>query len=68
MRDTGLVFFVGGIIILVGYGTFKLTIASKAPLPIMIGILGIIVGAAILLISLIKERVKEGDEGADRKY
>ncbi|HEC93293.1 MAG TPA: hypothetical protein ENI51_09925 [Candidatus Atribacteria bacterium] len=55
----GLIVFSGGIFILVGFGLYKFFENTEIPQPVRWGIITLILGIVIILISLIKERLKE---------
>ncbi|MBL7053149.1 MAG: hypothetical protein ISS02_00590 [Candidatus Portnoybacteria bacterium] len=57
----GLIFFSVGALVLIGFGFYKFFIDSTIPTLVRWGIIAIILGVIILLISLIKERLKEKD-------
>ena len=55
----GLIVFSVGIFILVGFGLYKFFEDTEIPQIVRWGIIAIILGVIIILISLIKERLKE---------
>jgi len=55
----GLTLFSLGIIILVGFGLYKFFQDATVPATIRYGIIAVILGVIIILISLIRERLKE---------
>jgi len=55
----GLALFSLGIIVLVGFGLYKFFQDTTVPAIIRYGIIAVILGVTIILISLIKERLKE---------
>jgi len=55
----GLIFFFAGSFALVGFGFYEFFKDSTIPVVIRWGIIAIILGIIIILISLIKERLKE---------
>jgi len=57
----GLIFFSIGAFVLIGFGLYKFFIDSTIPTLVRWGIIAIILGVIILLISLIRERLKEKD-------
>lgn len=57
----GLIFFFVGSLIIVGFGFYEFFKDSTIPVIIRWGIIAIILGVIIILISLIKERLKEKD-------
>ncbi len=54
------IFFVGSLTV-VGFGLYKFFEDSTIPTVVRFGIIAIILGVIIILISLIKERLKEKD-------
>ena len=61
LRNIGLGLFLGGLLILLVYGTAMILAASETPVIIRLGILGILVGSVILIATLIKEQYSEND-------
>jgi hypothetical protein len=59
LKDLGLWSFLGGLLILLVYGAGKILATAETPLLIRVGILGMVVGFVILLLTLIKEQYKE---------
>jgi len=57
----GLTFFFAGSSVMVGFGLYKFFEDSTIPVLVRLGIIAIILGIIIILISLIKERLKEKD-------
>ena len=55
----GLIFFSIGTIILISFGLYKFFEDTTIPTIIRYGVIAIILGTIIILISLIKERIKE---------
>jgi len=55
----GLTLFSLGIVVLVGFGLYKFFQDTTVPVIIRYGIIAVILGVVIILISLIKERLKE---------
>ena len=55
----GLIVFFIGIFILIGFGLYKFFEDMEVPFIVKWGITAIILGVIIILISLIKERLKE---------
>jgi len=55
----GLTLFSLGIVVLVGFGLYKFFQDTTVPAIIRYGIIAVILGVMIILISLIKERLKE---------
>ena len=55
----GLTLFSLGIMVLVGFGLYKFFQDTTVPAIIRYGIIAVILGVMIILISLIKERLKE---------
>ncbi|MFQ5976209.1 MAG: hypothetical protein ACE5J5_07845 [Candidatus Hydrothermarchaeales archaeon] len=68
LRDVGLVFFLGGLLILLGYGAVKMLAASETPGLIKLGFFAVLIGVVILIITLIQEQYTEDDESVDRKH
>jgi hypothetical protein len=66
LRNIGLGLFLGGLLILLGYGAAKILAASETPVIIRLGVLGILTGAVILIATLVKEQYNESDDGVDR--
>jgi len=62
IRTFGLSLFAGGILLFVGFGLYKFFEAKDTPLIIRIGSTGVILGIVLILISLIKERIKESSK------
>ena len=57
----GAALFVIGILTSMGYGLYVMFAASELPLFIKIGVILAIIGAAIILISVVRDRMKEKD-------
>ncbi len=57
----GLTLFFAGSVILAGFGLYKFFEDSTVPAVVRWGIVAVILGVIIILISLIKERSKERD-------
>ena len=55
----GLTLFSLGIMVLVGFGLYKFFRDTTVPAIIRYGIIAVILGVMIILISLVKERLKE---------
>ena len=55
----GLTIFFAGLLVLIGFGLYKFFEDSTIPTIVRWGIIAIILGVIIILISLIKERLKE---------
>lgn len=55
----GLTFFFAGLLAMVGFGLYKFFEDSTIPIVVRLGIVAVILGVIIILISLIKERLKE---------
>ena len=55
----GLTFFFAGSLTIVGFVLYKFFEDSTIPIVVRLGIVAIILGVIIILISLIKERLKE---------
>jgi len=55
----GLTIFFGGLFVLIGFGLFKFFEDSTVPIIVRWGIVAIILGVIIILISLVRERLKE---------
>ena len=55
----GLIIFSAGTLTLIGFGLYEFFKDSTVPPIVRWGIIGIILGVIIILISLIKERLKE---------
>ncbi|MBZ9577591.1 hypothetical protein KJA13_00950 [Patescibacteria group bacterium] len=55
----GLIVFFIGIFILIGFGLYKFFENTEIPFIVRWGIIAIILGVIIILISLIRERIKE---------
>ena len=55
----GLTIFFGGLLTIVGYGLFKFFEDTTIPVVVRLGIIAIILGIIIILISLIRERINE---------
>ncbi len=68
LRDIGLFLFLGGLIVLLGFGAVKMLEAPGTPLAVRMGLLAMFLGIVLLFITLIKEQSEEDDEGVDRKY
>lgn len=62
----GLAIFCAGILTLIGYGLYKLLAilirSSSFPLIVRLGIIGVILGLALILASLIAERIRSSEE------
>jgi hypothetical protein len=66
LRDIGLFFFLGGLLILLSYGAGKILSESETPVIIRLGVLGMLIGVIILIATLVKEQYNESDDGLDR--
>ncbi|MCD4762374.1 hypothetical protein K8R32_05475 [bacterium] len=55
----GLTFFFAGLLTLAGFGLYKFFEDTTIPVVVRLGLIAIILGIIIILISLIKERLKE---------
>jgi len=55
----GLTIFFAGLFAIAGFGLYKFFEDSTIPIVVRLGIIAIILGVIIILISLIKERLKE---------
>ena len=55
----GLTIFFTGVLALIGFGLYKFFEDSTIPAVVRWGIIAVILGVIIILISLIKERLKE---------
>jgi len=55
----GLIILFVGILAIVGFGLYKFFEDSSVPIAIRSGIIAIILGVIIILVSLIRERLKE---------
>jgi|GEM_PF-3791904 len=62
LKNIGLGLFLGGLLILLVYGTAMILAASETPIAIRLGILGILVGSVILIATLIREQYSENDD------
>jgi hypothetical protein len=67
LRNIGLGLFLGGLLILLVYGTAMILAAGETPVIIRLGILGILIGFVILIVTLIKEQYNESDDGVDNE-
>ncbi|GBE18121.1 hypothetical protein BMS3Abin16_00713 [archaeon BMS3Abin16] len=61
IRNIGLFFFLGGLLILLAYGTAMILAASETPMIIRLGVLGILIGFVILIATLIREQYNGKD-------
>lgn len=69
MGKAGYILILFGILILISYGFYVLSIDSSIPIPIKIAFLAIIIGVIIIIINLIFVRRKERmDEDDSSKY
>jgi hypothetical protein len=66
IRDIGLFFFLGGLLILLVYGAGLILSASETPLIIRLGVLAMLMGVVILITTLIKEQYIESDDSPER--
>lgn len=61
-----------GLLLIVGYGLyhfiFALMYLAEVPVIIKIGIFMILLGFVVVILKLIWERIKGGNEDVDRKY
>ena len=55
----GLTVFSAGVLVLIGFGLYKFFEDSTVPVIVRWGIIAVILGVIIILISLIRERIKE---------
>jgi len=55
----GLTIFSAGTLVLIGFGLYKFFEDSTVPIIVRYGIIAVILGVIIILISLIIERIKE---------
>jgi len=55
----GLTIFFAGVLVLIGFSLYKFFEDSTIPAIVRYGIIAVILGVIIILISLIKERIKE---------
>lgn len=55
----GLTIFFAGVLVLIGFGLYKFFEDSTVPVIVRYGIIAVILGIIIILISLIRERIKE---------
>jgi len=55
----GLTIFSAGVLVLIGFGLYKFFEDSTVPVIVRWGIIAVISGIVIILISLIRERIKE---------
>ena len=55
----GLTIFFAGVLTLIGFGLYKFFEDSTVPVIVRYGIIAIILGVIIILMSLIRERIKE---------
>ena len=55
----GLIVFFAGVFVLIGFGLYKFFEDSTVPAIVRYGIIAVILRVIIILISLIKERIKE---------
>ena len=55
----GLIIFFAGVFALIGFGLYKFFEDSTIPVIVRYGIIAVILGVIIILISLIRERIKE---------
>lgn len=58
----GLIFFSAGTLVILGWSLYKMMLAIDVSPVIKWGIVSIVIGIIIILISLIKERSKENKE------
>ena len=59
LRNLGLLLFCSGLVSIIGFGLYKFFEDSSVPLIIRWGIIGLILGAIIMIIALIIERIKD---------
>ena len=59
LNISGLIIFFAGLLSIAGFGLYKFFEDSNVPIVVRFGILAIILGVIIILISLIKERLKD---------
>ena len=55
----GLTIFFAGLLAIAGFGLYKFFEDSTIPIVVRLGIVAVILGVIIILISLIKEKLKE---------
>jgi hypothetical protein len=55
----GLIIFAASALVLIGFALFKFLEAPDMPLVVRWGIIGLVLGAIIILASLIMERIKD---------
>ncbi len=55
----GLTVFFAGVLVLIGFALYKFFEDSSIPAIVRYGIIAVILGVIIILISLIRERIKE---------
>ena len=55
----GLTIFFAGVLVLIGFSLYKFFEDSTIPAIVRYGIIAVILGVIIILISLIRERIKE---------
>ena len=55
----GLIVFFAGVFVLIGFALYKFFEDSTIPAIVRYGIIAVILGVIIILISLIRERIKE---------
>jgi len=62
IRIFGLALLISGMLLFVSFGLYKFFEAKDVPLVIRIGSIGVILGIVLILISLIRERIKESSK------
>ncbi len=62
---SGLVLVIAGMLILIGYSLWVFLTVENVPLVVRIGIVGILIGIAVILMVLVIERLRElrGNKG-----
>jgi hypothetical protein len=61
LRNIGLLFFLGGLMILLGYGAVMILATTETPVPVRLGILAMLIGFVVLLATLIREQYMEAN-------
>ena len=68
LKQAGVSLCIVSLTLIAAWAVYSMIQSSEAPLPIRIGVIGTILGAAFVLISLIGERSKEEEVDVGRKY
>jgi len=68
LKQFGIYLFISGLAIIVGWVGCEMLVSADAPLAIRVGIVVILLGAAVVLASLISEKSKEEERDVGRKY